>query len=291
MDVNALTAAALEAAGRQEGPQPVGEGGLSLYRVTRPSPPEHRVYQPVLSLILQGAKSISTGDRLLTFRQGQSLLIGVDLAVSARVTEASPALPYLALSMRPDMDLLRDLAADSPTPSRTAQENPFFEAAEADAMLLAAMGRLLALSANPRAERALAPLTRREIHWWMLEGPHGALLRRLLRVDAPAARIARAVALIRSDPTRTLRISHLAEEAGMSLSAFHAHFRAVTATTPLQFQKRLRLMEAQARLQAGSSVTEAAFAVGYQSSTQFSREYLRTFGVQPRSERTRLAAE
>jgi AraC-like DNA-binding protein len=99
------------------------------------------------------------------------------------------------------------------------------------------------------------------------------------------------VALIRSDPTRTLRISHLAEEAGMSLSAFHAHFRAVTATTPLQFQKRLRLMEAQARLQAGSSVTEAAFAVGYQSSTQFSREYLRTFGVQPRSERTRLAAE
>jgi AraC-like DNA-binding protein len=219
------------------------------------------------------------------------LLIGVDLAVLARVTEASPALPYLALSVRPDMDLLRELAAENPSSSRMMPEGPSFEAAAADGMLLAGMGRLLALSDNPRAERALAPLTRREIHWWMLEGLHGALLRRLLRVDAPAARIARAVASIRSDPSRTLRISDLAEEAGMSLSAFHAHFREVTATTPLQFQKRLRLIEAQARLQAGSSVTEAAFAVGYKSSTQFSRQYLRTFGVQPPSERTRLAAE
>jgi AraC-like DNA-binding protein len=117
------------------------------------------------------------------------------------------------------------------------------------------------------------------------------MLRRLLRADGPAARIAQAVAVIRSEPSRTVRVGDLAEEVGMSPSAFHAHFRQVTATTPLQFQKRLRLIEAQARLRAGSSVTEAAFAVGYQSPTQFSRDYRRSFGVAPRAERNLLAAE
>ncbi len=291
MDMTELTAAAMAVAGRQEGNRPVGDGGLLLYRASRPSPPEHRVYLPVLSLILQGAKSISTGDRDLAFRRGQSLLIGVDLAVQARVTQASPQAPYLALSVRPDMDLLRSLAAETSAPATPPLAGPTFGAEQADAMLLGAMGRLLAMAATPRVERALAPLTLREIHWWMLEGPHGPLLRRLIRADGPASRIAKAATSIRQDPSRPLRVPDLAREAGMSPSAFHAHFREVTASTPLQFQKRLRLLEAQARLRAGSSVTEAALAVGYESPTQFSRDYRRAFGLPPREDRTPLAAE
>ncbi|MGJ3262839.1 MAG: AraC family transcriptional regulator N-terminal domain-containing protein [Salinarimonas sp.] len=292
MDIDALVIAAQAAAAGQEGSRPVGRGGLSLYRATRPSPPEHRVYQPVLSLVLQGEKSISSGERQLGFGRGQSLLIGVDLAVAARVTRADTAAPYLALSVRPDMDLLRALAAE--TAVRSAEppgDGASFETAQADAMLRGAMGRLLALTPTPRAEAALAPLTLREIHWWMLEGPHGPLLRRLIRADGPAARIARAVALIRADPARAFRVADLAGAAGMSASAFHAHFRAVTATTPLQFQKRLRLIEARARVQAGAAVTDAALAAGYESPTHFSRDYRRLFGLPPRADRISAAAE
>jgi transcriptional regulator GlxA family with amidase domain len=125
----------------------------------------------------------------------------------------------------------------------------------------------------------------------MLEGPHGPLLRRLARADGPAARIMAVTASIRADPARPLRVPDLARGAGMSPSSFHAHFRRLTASTPVQFQKRLRLIEARARLRGGAGVGEAAFAVGYESPTQFSRDYRRAFGVAPREERTALAAE
>ncbi len=280
---------ALALGGPGEGPRPLGTGGLWLYTARRPSPPEHRVYEPSFGLILQGAKAVRAGDRAVTFRAGQSLLIGVDLAVLAGVTEASPARPYVVLSVRPDMALLRELAADEGTPPDRGAAT--FATRGTDAEVLGAMGRLLALVRDPRAERALAPLALREVHWWMLEGPHGPLLRRLMRADGAAARIARATAAIRADPSRPLRVEALAREAGMSPSAFHAHFRSNTATTPLQFQKRLRLIEARARLRAGQGVGAAAFAVGYESPTQFSRDYRRAFGVTPRDERAALAAE
>lgn len=280
---------ALALGGPGEGPRPLGAGGLWLYTARSPSPPEHRVYEPSFGLILQGAKSVRVGKRAITFHAGQSLLIGVDLAAMAGVTEASPARPYAVLSVRPDMALLRDLAADGAAPPDRGAAT--FAARDTDAAILAAMGRLLALVRDPRAEGALAPLALREVHWWMLEGLHGPLLRRLMRADGPAARIARATAAIRADPSRPLRVEALARAAGMSPSAFHAHFRSVTATTPLQFQKRLRLIEARARLRAGQAVGPAAFAVGYESPTQFSREYRRAFGIAPREERAPLAAE
>ena len=281
---------ALALGGPGEGARLLGQGGLYLYTASRPSRPEHRVYEPAFGLILQGVKSVRAGGPPITFGAGQSLLIGTDLAVLTRVVEASPARPYALVGVRPDMALLRELVAGEPAPSEP--EGAPIAAQAADAQVLAAMGRLLRLAGDPRAERALAPLALREVHWWMLEGPHGALLRRLARADGPAARIAGITAASRADPALPLRVPDLARDAGMSPSAFHAHFRRLTATTPLQFQKRLRLIEARARLRAGSGVGEAAFAVGYESPTQFSRDYRRAFGTAPSEDRGRpLAAE
>ncbi len=264
-------------------------GGLLAYRAQRPQRPEHRVYEPAFALVLQGRKAVSAGDRMLEIGPGQSLLIGVDLAVTSRVTEA----PYLALSVRPDPALLRDIAAVPDSQGgRVLPDSPALPVAilDADARLLDAMGRLLALLDSPRALSALGLQALREVHFWMLESRHGPLLCEIARIGGPAERIAKAVALIRADPAQPIRVPDLARRAGLSASAFHAHFRAVTATTPLQFQKRLRLIEARSRLRAGAPVSEAAFAVGYESPTQFAREYRRMFGSPPREARIAAAA-
>ncbi len=148
------------------------------------------------------------------------------------------------------------------------------------------MRRLVALTDKPADADALAPLVLRELHYRLLQADHRTMLRRLLRRDSNASRIARAIARIRADLTAPLSVPELAQVATMSTSTFHHHFKDVTATTPLQYQKSLRLLEARRRIRdEGRTVTEAAFGVGYQSSTQFSREYARTFGVAPREDR------
>jgi AraC-like DNA-binding protein len=262
-------------------------GGLFAYRATRVQRPEKRVYEPVLALVLQGKKTVLAGTRQLEIGPGQSLLIGIDLAVTSRVTAA----PYLALSIRPDPAILREISAGfgpTPAPYLPTYPDPPVSLLDTDARLVEAMARLVALLDAPRALSVLGPQTLREIHFWMLEGPYGPLIRDLARIDGPAQRIARAIATIRRDPAQPIRVPDLARDAGLSLSAFHAHFRSATATTPLQFQKRLRLIEARARLQAGAAVSETAFAIGYESPTQFAREYRRTFGTAPRATKTAL---
>jgi AraC-like DNA-binding protein len=273
-------------AGLDNAAAPLG-GGLYAYRARRVQVPEQRLYEPALSLVLQGKKSVIAGARQIELGSGQSLLIGIDLAVTSRVTEA----PYLALAVLPDPALLREIAAASgPLPPQHLPEypQPPVSVLPSDARLIEAMGRLLSYLDSPRSLAALGPQTLREIHFWMLEGPFGALLLDLARIDGPAQRIARSIATIRQDPSRPIRVADLARAAGLSPSAFHAHFRSVTATTPLQFQKRLRLIDARARLQAGAAVSEAAFAAGYESPTQFAREYRRSFGTAPRA--TKAAA-
>jgi AraC-like DNA-binding protein len=280
------TLARPEVAGLDNAALPLG-GGLYAYRALRVQAPEQRVYEPALSLVLQGKKSVLAGARQIEIGPGQSLLIGVDLAVTSRVTEA----PYLALAVLPDAGLLREIAASlGPLPRRHLPDYPTppVSVLPADLRLIEAMGRLLSYLDQPRSLAALGPQTLREVHFWMLEGPYGALLADLARIDGPAQRIARSIATIRQDPSRPIRVSDLARAAGLSPSAFHAHFRSATATTPLQFQKRLRLIEARAQLQAGAAVSEAAFAAGYESPTQFAREYRRSFGAPPRA--TKAAA-
>ncbi|WP_346910320.1 AraC family transcriptional regulator N-terminal domain-containing protein [uncultured Roseibium sp.] len=296
MTVEELARKVLEFADiRQAGdqPMPVGVDGLSLVRQRAPSEIYPVVYQPIFCLVLQGAKETYLGNRTVRFARMESLIVGLDLPALARVVQASQREPYVALALALDMTLIRELAGET---GSCAGSGPRAAEAvvtgQADEAVLDAMGRLFALHDKPDAARVLEPLIRKEIHYWLLTARHGQILRDLAEQDSHAARIARAIAVIRRSFSSPLRVEDLARAAGMSGSAFHAHFKAITGTTPLQFQKQLRLMEARRLMQAEKlSVASTAFQVGYESPTQFSREYARHFGASPRSDRAKTPVE
>lgn len=248
-------------------------------------------YQPIFCLVLQGAKQAFLGDRILTFAERQCLIVSLDLPTVSRVVEASPQKPYLALALTLDLGLIRELAATLeadgvPLPQdREGYRCSALHVGQVDDGLTDAMARLFALRGSQEEIRILAPLLVREIHYRLLRSSEAALLRSLARPDSRAERIARAIAWIRRDYAGALPVADLAREAGMSASAFHEHFRALTGTTPLQYQKALRLMEARRLIDGSDSVAGIAFAVGYESPTQFSREYARKFGNPPRADR------
>jgi AraC-like DNA-binding protein len=286
MDAEAIARRVLDFADRNgagELPLETGVGGLSVMRQRSPGALKPVLYQPVFCLVLQGAKQALIGDRAVTFAEGQSVIISMELPTLARVVSASTARPYVALALELDMGLLRELAAEIGELPAARETAAAIEAGDVDESILDATRRLFDLTEKPQSAPILAPLMVREIHYWLLSARHGAMLRALTRTDSQAARIARATVRIRRDYNEPLRITELARGAGMSTSAFHDHFRSVTGTTPLQYQKRLRLMEARRLILAGdTSVSSAAFAVGYESPTQFSREYARQFGLPPR---------
>ncbi|MBJ3774317.1 AraC family transcriptional regulator [Acuticoccus mangrovi] len=261
--------------------------GLTVMRATEARDIAATLYHPVFCLVLQGAKELVLEDGPVRFGTGQSLIVSVDLPAISRVTEASLARPYLAVALRVDMGIIRDLAAETGI-GGAAEGGASVAADTADAGAVAAMSRLFALTETPEAAPVLAPLAVREIHYWLLAAGHGGMLRDLTRADSHATRIVRTIATIRTDIARRLSIGELAAQAGMSASAFHNHFRGVTGTSPLQYQKRLRLIEARRLLMAGThGVASSAFAVGYESPTHFSRDYSRLFGAPPRSDLAR----
>ena len=263
-------------------PIPTGIAGLTAMVQTAPTMLVPTVYNPVFCLVLQGAKQVQFEGRAMTFARMESLIVGLDVLTAARVIRAGRAEPYVALALRLGTGLLHELAEAVGEDELRAEQASAVATGEADQAVLDAMARLFALHAKPTAARVLEPLIVKEIHYLLLAARHGAMLRKLTRADSHASRIARAIAVIRRDFNAPLRTADLARVAGMSVSAFHEHFRAVTATTPLQFQKQLRLMEARRLLMGGgNSVSATAFEVGYESPTQFSREYSRMFGAPP----------
>ncbi|HOV05276.1 MAG TPA: AraC family transcriptional regulator [Kaistiaceae bacterium] len=293
MQVDELRRAALafaDANGTGDLPVPTRVHGFTVLCQRRPSELRAVLYEPVLCLVLQGAKRVFFGDRPVTFDQMQSAIISFELPTIAQVIRASPAEPYVALALRLDTTVLRETAAQMASlPGPGGAASPVATAA-ADAALVDAMARLFGLVDKPEAAAVLAPLVIREIHFWLLSARHGAMLRALTRADSHAARIATAIGHIRQDFKAPLRIADLARLAGMSNSAFHDHFKAMTGTTPLQYQKQLRLMEARRLIvDTGSPVSNAAFAVGYESPNQFSRDYARRFGTAPRDDPERGA--
>jgi AraC-like DNA-binding protein len=251
---------------------------LVLLRQSAPSPLEASLYEPVLCLILQGEKEVAIGTQTLPFGSGECLLVSNELPVCSRITRA----PYLALVLKLDVAGIRKLydeVADSTLDSELASAAVTHRA---DPELLDALRRYLALADSPADAKVLAPLISKEIHYRLLVAPFGGMLRCLIRHDSNASAIARAIGHIRSELRSPLTIPELAQRVGMSASAFHKHFRTVTSTTPLQYQKELRLLEARRLLKtAGATVTTVAYEVGYESSSQFSREYARKFGVPP----------
>jgi AraC-like DNA-binding protein len=264
----------------RNGPPPVAQpvDGLLLLRQDATSALEASLYDPVLCLILQGRKQVSIGEQTLAFGPGECLLVSHVLPVCSRITRA----PYLALVFTLDAAAIRGLyeevaeAAPGGAGVRAAVTH------RADPGLLDALRRYLALADSPADARVLGPLISKEIHYRLLTAPFGGMLRNLVRHDSHASAIARAVGHLRSDVRATIAIPDLARRVGMSASLFHKHFKAITAMTPLQYQKELRLLEARRLLKAGSaSVTTAAYEVGYESPSQFSREYARKFGLPP----------
>ncbi|MBV8933625.1 MAG: AraC family transcriptional regulator [Kutzneria sp.] len=262
--------------GHQHAAQPMN--GLQVLRQNVPSSFEASLYKPVLCLILRGEKQVSIGERTLSFGPGECLLVSHDVPVCSRITKA----PYLALVLDVDVATVRELydkVAESALDSERARAA---ETHQADPGLLDALRRYLALADSPTDAKVLGPLTSKEIHYRLLVAPFGGMLRSLIRHDSNASAIARAIGHIRADIRSPIAVPDLARRVGMSASSFHKHFKTITSTTPLQYQKELRLLEARRLLKTGgASVTTAAFDVGYESPSQFSREYARKFGVPP----------
>lgn len=260
----------------------LAEAGLSAAHMVVPTPLEKVIYAPLYCLVLQGRKTVQFDGKIIAFEPGHGVIISHYLPVAGRIEKASARAPYLALALRVDLDLLRSLGAETGLAPGREPANAI-RAAAADAPTLDAMKRLFALAEEGSAARVLAPLVVRELHFRLLQSAHGGMLRRLALSDSHASRIARAIAHIRLHFAAPLTVAGLADVAGMSVSSFHEHFRAITGMTPLQFQKQLRLTEARRLLLARShNVGSAARMVGYESPTQFSREYSRAFGLSPR---------
>lgn len=269
-----------------------GIAGLFVHRQTRPSPFEATVYNPVICLNLQGRKEVTCGDRTLAFGAGQSLIVSHDVPVMARVTEASAQHPYLAIIVALDIAIIQSLCDEVGEPVLDRRQASTLTANTTDGRIIEAIARYFALASDPLEAKVMQPLILREIHFRLLTASHGGMLRQLMQRDSHASRISRAIGRIRSGYRAPLAVASLAAEAGMSPSSFHEHFRQVTGTTPLQYQKDLRLMEARRLISLGGfAVSAAAYEVGYESATQFSREYSRKFGTPPRNDVFRATAE
>ena len=254
--------------------------GLMAVRALAPSALMHDVQRPLVCLVQQGGKRVTFGTRAFEFTAGHSLLITADVPTVSQITSASAAAPYYSLVLELDPAVIADLVAQMGSPPdhdpRPVRGHPT-EPEVADAAL-----RLLQLLEQPDALPVLQAQRVRELHYWLLAGRHGQAIRQLGWPDGHVQRIARAVKRLRREFTRPLPVDALASEAGMSASAFHRHFKAITSLSPLQFQKHLRLIEARRLMQSqGLAASSAAYAVGYESVPQFTREYGRMFGRTP----------
>lgn len=258
--------------------------GVLLIRADAPGMPMPTVYEPSLCIIAQGAKTVSLGERRLHYDPSHCLVASVDLALIGQVTAAAPNHPYLCCKIDIDQKVLADLiiAESSALPPG---DPPPLAVHPTDPDLLDAAFRLVRLLDRPGSIPALAPLVHREILYHLLNGPQGAMLRHAASADSHLGQVSRAIGWIRRHSHEQLRICDVASAARMSVSSLHHHFKRVTGLTPLQFQKQLRLQEArQMMLAEGVGAGSAGFAVGYDSPSQFSREYRRLFGAPPRAD-------
>ena len=276
-------AAAVERHTAADGEHGTTVPGLLLYRSSVPSDHDAVVYVPALCIVVQGAKEVVVGGEAYRYDPARSLLVSVDLPASARVVEASPERPCLAIRISLDLAVVGEFLADGTAAPQPGPPTRGLALTRVEPPLLDAVGRLVALLDAPGDVAALAPLVHREITYRVLSGPQGFRLRQIAAAGAPAHRIARAIRWLKEHFAEPLGVEALARRVGLRPSAFHLHFKGVTGLSPLQYQKRLRLQEAR-RLMLGEGLdaAEAAFRVGYESPSQFSREYRRLFGAPPR---------
>ncbi|MEP1208851.1 MAG: AraC family transcriptional regulator [Rhizobiaceae bacterium] len=276
---------------RQEGGEAPKLPNIHVFRRQEISEFEAIIYNPVICLILRGRKETVVGTQTASVQRGDALLVSHDLPVSSKITQASPKSPYLALILALDLNIVRNLYGEVGDAVSETTDARSLSISNAQAAWAEPLMRYLALMDQPLAAKVLGPLILKEIHFQLLMSPIGGMLRNLLSVDSHASRIAKAIINIRQNFREPLVIAELANIAAMSPSSFHEHFKSITGTTPLQYQKDLRMIEARELLAAGArSVSSTSFEVGYESPTHFSRDYTRKFGYSPKHEATAAAA-
>lgn len=260
---------------------------VTIGRSEAPTPPLPELCQPTVLFVLQGTKTVLIGDRTLAYSAGSYFVYAVETPATSQLIEASAALPYTALAFALDTEVIAGLLIDH----KPALDGDGFVTNRADDELLDAWRRMLRLLDRPAEIPVLAPMLEREIAFRLLQGPQGEKLRQLARADGRLSQIRRATAWIRRHYNEPIDVTQLARLAHMSNASFHRHFKAATAMSPIQYQKQVRLLEARHLLIAEpGSATRVAFAVGYESASQFSREYARQFGLPPARDAARLLA-
>lgn len=288
------TLIARHAGGGQPATVHTGIPGLIVSASHSRTEPIHHVFEPVFVLVAQGVKHILLGDRTFRYGAGQYLVVSVDLPITSHVQEATRGKPCLSaglmLSPTKVATLLLESAGQSPHPAQWTL--PALGVDRAPRELLDAVLRLLRLLDRPRDALVLGPLIEREILWWLLCGPQGGMIRQIGLADSRLAQISHVIRWIRSHYAEALRIEDLSAMAGLSVSSLHRHFRAITTLTPVQYQKQIRLQEARIRLLSrAQDVAAIGFSVGYNSPSQFSREYRRVYGVPPGQDAARMREE
>ncbi|HVK10687.1 MAG TPA: AraC family transcriptional regulator [Gemmataceae bacterium] len=282
MNELARLAAAVERLTGADGAYPTPVPGLTLHRASRPTGPQAVVYEPVLAIVAQGGKEVVLAGKKYRYDAAHSLLVSVDVPVTARVAEASPDRPCLVIRLAINPAVVGELLADGAPAGLSGPPDLALGVCPVEPPLLDAVTRLVSLIDCPRDVPILSQLALREITYRVLTGPQGPRLRQIAAAGAPAHRIAAAVRWLRDHLADPLRVEALARKVGMSVSAFHLHFKHVTTLSPLQYLKRLRLQEARKLMVAeGLDAAEAGFRVGYESPSQFGREYRRMFGQSP----------
>ncbi|NJM89656.1 MAG: AraC family transcriptional regulator [Hydrococcus sp. RU_2_2] len=256
---------------------------LDLTRSDTVSTALHNVYQPILALVVQGQKQALLGEEKYQYGAAQYLIVSVDLPLSGFVVEATPDKPYLGMKLNLDLMQLCDLVAQM-SHSLNKKENSLrgISVSNADTGLIECAFRLVKLLDTPQHIPMLAPLITRELYYRLLVGEQGEAVRQIATSGSSMQRIARAINLIKAEFTQPIQIEDLARRVNMSTSSFHQHFKQVTSMSPLQYQKHLRLLEARRLMLAeNADAAYAAYQVGYESPSQFSREYSRMFGAPP----------
>ncbi|HWW26010.1 MAG TPA: AraC family transcriptional regulator [Caulobacter sp.] len=271
---------------RQSGKSPFATAiaGLTILRSDHPKPLSHMIIKPALCITLQGAKWTAFGERRFDYGAGQALVVGVEMPAVGQVTQASPGKPYLGLVIELDLGVMREVIEsldNAPIALESVRHGVFvsdFEGPLADCA-----ARAVRLLETPQAIALLYPAVMREICYWLLAGPHGGEVVKMALGSDRTRRLVGAIHALRDRYADPVRVDELASIAQLSPSAFHRQFKALTAMTPVQYQKQLRLFEARRLLASGeTNVENTAFQVGYESPSQFSREYSRMFGASPR---------
>ncbi|MBB5193338.1 AraC-like DNA-binding protein [Silvimonas terrae] len=258
--------------------------GLILLRATQEHHPTHLLHSPALCVVIQGAKWTTFGSTRYDYAAGEALLVSLDMPGFSQVARGSPDQPYLSVILGLDIGMLSQVLTELPQPPALPPENtPGAAVIRIEGPLADCTLRALRLIETPAAIPVLYPAIMKEICYWLLTGPHGGAVARLALGNSGTPNVVNAIHHLRSHFARAISIDELAAVAGLSASAFHRHFKALTAMSPLQYQKRMRLLQARKLMIVDAiNAEDAAFQVGYESPSQFSREYARMFGQPPR---------